>query len=322
MVDVHPEVLAATLTRHRLLSHARTVTHWTPEQKALLTPLWTAATARSLGHHVTQTAVLAILADHGLPATAFKGVAFQQALTGSPFGRDHRDIDIWVPPDALLETAQVLLRHGWSSDLAERLRSWTGPLPHEIGLTNEQGVHLDVHGTLFARRYVRERAERVLSSLRTPEGGLFPVGHGLLTLLHGAKDGWSTLRHVADLALVRATVDARELEDVVKDARAVRASAFAFALLDHLFEGKPATRSVVRAVDRLRGPRVERPTLRRTLTYARTLDRPLDQARAFVRIPLQVSAGDVDSDHAGPRILHRVFRLLRTHALQQPTGEV
>ncbi|MCB9693397.1 MAG: nucleotidyltransferase family protein [Alphaproteobacteria bacterium] len=310
-----PEAIARILRRHRLVSHSASLDLWSDDQRDVLLPLWRAAAGRSMAHAVTQARVLALLREAGVRSTPLKGVAFQLAMTGSPVGRDHRDLDLWAPD--VRRATEVLRDHGWRGDL-------DGPLPSEVSLADDQGLTLDLHGSLFARRYALDRVDGALADLLDEGGDLHVDGHAFLACLHGAKDGWSTLRHLADLRLGLQRADHDVLRDLSRATRTRRALDVGAALADRLAGSTawaPATdvSGLLPGLEAaLRGPIEERPTFARTWLYLRSRESWRDRARAIVRVPGQVSA----ADEPGPgRIVRRAFRLFRTYArLSRPLG--
>ncbi len=304
---VDGERLAVWLRRHRLIGHASTIDGWTDTQRAALLPLWRASAARSLAHAAILPQILHRLRKAGLRATPIKGVAFQRAMTGSPTGRDHRDLDVWV--DDLGAAAQILLEDGWQGRIPD-------PLPSALTLRHPGGLSLDLHRRLFARRYALHRVDALLERQLRPDGELSVDGHAFLALLHAGKDGWSTLRHLVDIRRAARRADPHTLRELVASSRTRRLVDVGMALCDRLvgptgWTPHEATDRWVEPLERtLWTPLREGPSLRGTLLYLTARESWSDRLRAVVGIPLQVSEGDRPGR---VRILRRAIRLIRTY---------
>lgn len=307
--SVAPEELALVLRRHRLLSHAAGCPAWTDDQRRLLRPLWLAGQARSLAHARAQDLAIAALTGDGVRATALKGVAFQRATTGHATGRDHRDIDLWVSPSDFHHAVERLSREGWNAPSF-------GRLPNELSLSNDDGLTLDLHQHLFNRRYALAPVDVALASLLNDDGVLPIDGHAFLAVLHGAKDGWSTLRHVADVAVALHLADPHHLDDLARDTRTVHLLQVARQLADVLLHAKPVTTGhprVRQVIEALRGPRVEAPTFERTLSFLLTREDWRDRVAIVAGIPLQSSVADAPTSTVLGHAARRTVRLLRTY---------
>lgn len=272
----------------------------------MLRPLWRAGHARALAHAAALAACRRAFEARGLRVTPLKGVAFQAAMTGASHGRDHRDLDLWIAPDDLTAALELLVDLGWQ--LPDRSGA------NELQLSHPDGLTLDLHHRLFAPRYALDDVDPLLADLRAPDGALPPEAHAFLALLHGAKDGWSTLRHLAD---AKAALD--HLPDALLSAwaRQTRTCGIVAANRDLVaaLEGRggrhphPVVRPTLEA---LRAPRVEAPTPARALAYLRTRESLRDRVEAVAAIPVQHSAADVGASGVG-RVIRRSVRLFRSY---------
>lgn len=253
--------------------------------------------AQQHAHHM----LVAAFAKRALRATFVKGLAFQLAVGLAPQGRASRDLDLWV--DDLPNVVRVLRELGWEGAPSRTTQS----------TFRRRGVTLDVHLALFAPRYALGSVEPELRARLSADGAMPLVAHAWLAGLHAAKDGWSTLRHLADLrSALRALDDPSELADLADRTRTRRLMDVGVALTREQlgavpWQGPPPTSALLNAARRRLAER-ESADLRSALVYARCRERRRDGLASLVHAALQQS----EADAPGPaRLARRGIRLWR-----------
>jgi hypothetical protein len=320
-----PDVLLRTLSRHQLVGHAQRWMVLSSAQREALKPSWRAGTAQALAQATERDRLVKRFRAASVPVLPYKGIVYQEFLTGQPQGRDSQDLDLAVRPLDFRRAIRILLEDGYTpafgltpDHLAREV------LPSELLFLHEGGMHLDLHQQFFAPHYALDAAEAVLSEvLDADRPALTPVQTVWLAALAAGKDAWSHVRHLADLAdgLERLSVPEREALAALADRTHTR------RLLDtgfglcaqHLgravdwvakYAVPPGSDAALRAADDTE-PGGRLPDRLKIHLASR---RPIDRVRYALRVPFKVAAVDI-GPHAGvlPRPVARVVRTLREH---------
>jgi hypothetical protein len=329
LADVPTDALVEALRRHRLVAHSeRFARQLDPQQVQVLRPLWREAAGRSLAHRAALDVLLPALRDAGVPGTPFKGVVLQQFLRGTPFGRDHVDLDVWVPDGGLKRAIHVSMELGWELSAGLTPDDLQEPLPSELPLHHPTtGLHLDLHQRLFAPHYALDAAEDALRA-RATVSGFDPVGTALLVGLTGGKDVWNTLRHLADLADLAGRVDLDATAALADRTHTRRILDTGMALAERVLQ-RPVgwtpryhTSAALPALEAaLRGPRQDGVSLVRLRTWLAARERRRDRWIGLLRLPFTPGALDLREHGRGPLPIRRAARLFRAHVLRdRPQG--
>lgn len=291
--DVPRAELAGLLRRHRLLGHADLVA--LPDSlRSLLADELRAHRAHAMAQLACLTSLTGAFREAGLRLTPFKGIVFQRTFTGSVFGRSSRDLDLWV--DDGRAAKDLLSELGWQGR----------PSPTRQTSFHRDGLALDVHDHLFAPRHGLDAVDRVLLPRLESDGAIPAVGQALLAHLHAAKDGWSTLRALADIRRAEAWVEGHGHGQVLDDlARRTRTRGL-------VAEGRRLSREVFvngRQPSSLRRP--EGPGPVQLLRYLRLRESRRDRLDVLAGTLLQPS--ELDGSGVG-RPFRRTIRLLRSYA--------
>lgn len=175
----------------------------------------------------------------GLPAAVVKGADFAENGYGGLEYRTFSDVDILVRPDAEADLAHILLGLGYEAitprasriDFTERsfLRK------EEFGGT----THVEVHTDVVHAPELRSAQTLTWDLYASPEmGGVTGASRLVLAGLHGATSHlFGRLQYVVDgLVLVRAGVDADELEERARRSNAVLAVKTMLRLASEIFD--------------------------------------------------------------------------------------
>ena len=325
LATLAPDVLLRTLSRHQLVGHAQRWMTLSSEQRDALKPAWRAGTAQALAQATERDRLLRVFREHAVPALAYKGIVYQEFLTGQPQGRDSADLDIAVRPLDFRRAIRLLLEHGYSptfgltpSHLAREV------LPSELLFLHRSGMHLDLHQAFFAPHYALDAANAELATVFTAERpALTGVQTVWLAALSAGKDAWSVLRHLADLAdgLERLSAEEHAALATLADRTHTRGLVdTGFGLCAHLL-GRAThwtprspvpsgSDAALRAADdtQMGGRLPDRVAIHLASR------RPIDRVRYAARVPFKVAAVDI-GPHASwlPRPITRVLRTLREH---------
>ncbi len=320
-----PEVLLRTLKRHQLVGHAQRWMTLSDGQREMLKPAWRAGTARALAQATERDRLVRLFREASVPVVAYKGVVYQEFLTGQPQGRDSADLDLAVRPLDFRRAIRLLLENRYTAAFElqpEHLAREV--LPSELLFLHDSGMHLDLHQRFFAPHYALDAAEAELQRLLDAERPVLPaVSTVWLAALSAGKDAWSVARHLADLAdgLDRLTPDEHgalaRLADRTHTRRLVDTG---FGLCAQIL-GRATAWSPVHGVPpgsdaalRADDDTVPGGRLPDRLAIHLASRRPIDRVRYAMRVPFKVAAVDI-GPHAGvlPRPVTRVVRTLREH---------
>ncbi|HHP7243708.1 MAG TPA: nucleotidyltransferase family protein, partial [Elainellaceae cyanobacterium] len=153
--------------------------------------------------------VLHRLTDANIPALAYKGPALASALYGNLALRPFCDLDILIHPDDLVPAKDVLIAEGYDTlAINNRLEAANQWSDSERDFVRQDGrVVVDLHWRLTPRFFaidlpVDELWERrqSVSLLGTSVPSLAPEDLLLALCIHGAKECWSKLKWVCDIA--------------------------------------------------------------------------------------------------------------------------
>ena len=207
--------------------------------------------------------LLALLAEAGIPAVPYKGPFLALALYGDLGLRQSVDLDLLVRPRDLSKTQTLLLQRGYRPHLllnpsqegsyrrSHAEREWQAP----------GGIMVDLHWGFSPRRLALDlRTGAIWARLERQD---LPGGNGekvlgfppedllLLLCIHGAKDCWSRLIWLSDLARLLETsapLDWQLLLARARAAGALRMLTLGLRLARDLL-GSPLPPEALRAVD-------------------------------------------------------------------------
>lgn len=164
------------------------------------------AALASMRQAATANRVQELLAEAGIRAIVYKGVAASAMRDGAWAGRESVDVDVLIDPSDVATAHQVLSAHGLARvDGVERA---PGPIfrYHDIELAY-RGLPstVDLHWRLESPGYLEipfgdlwERRVRVDSN-GLDVWTLDPLDATLLTAVHGTREEWRTLRQMLDI---------------------------------------------------------------------------------------------------------------------------
>jgi hypothetical protein len=200
---VNHQALASALARQRVLTLAGArLLQVVPSR--LPPPFRTrmeAVLARARGRARAFIAATGFLADTleraGIPALPLKGATLAAELYGDPALREYDDIDILVPRLALGAASAATAALGWTLDDGEaNLPRLHRRLQHPDGALPVVELHWRVHWYESAFAADLLRRSRIDGGVRR----LAPIDQLATLLLFYARDGFTGLRYVADIA--------------------------------------------------------------------------------------------------------------------------
>jgi hypothetical protein len=205
-----------------------------------------------------------LLEEKGVPALFVKGVSLAQLAYGTLGVKHSWDIDLLVPPEAVLKVVQILEQAGYRGSPAlppttdRRHDRWLR-YGREYALTHETGtMHVELHWKLADNAYflsgitAHSAARMVNVAGQTRIRTLGDQELFAYLCVHGAMHGWSRIKWLADAAALIANDSTADLERRMEFARKVNAdicAAQAFLLCDRLF-GTPALSDIVQKLRR------------------------------------------------------------------------
>lgn len=180
---------------------------------AMVRDAWTELMARSVQLDLLLLDVCDRLATAGVDSRVLKGVAVASLDERDPAWRSYNDVDVLVPPRALLAAADALASLGLHPATPPISRRWVGRYAKGLTLLHESGAQVDLHrllatGPLGTRvrgecLFERSRAVRVgavtLTALADEHRFLHACYHAVLGGIRGP-------RHRRDILLLAHTV--------------------------------------------------------------------------------------------------------------------
>lgn len=205
---------------------------------------------RNMTAAVETARLIALITERGYPALAIKGVVLSALAYGSIALKHSKDIDLLVTPDDALAVIALLEEDGYrltypAPDLSTAQRRTLTTYGKDVALTKPGGaLQLELHWRLFDSEAVLPEITARAPAQSIPLGGgrsaptlAQPALYAYL-VLHGATDGWSRLKWLADLNALLAPLDSAAVAALHRSATAMGAadaSAQALLLLRDLF---------------------------------------------------------------------------------------
>ena len=208
--------------------------------------------------------VLQLLEREGIPALVLKGPVLAKVAYGDVNLRRYVDIDVLIPPEHLVAAESTLLRNDYTLfDKVSRLGPYRRALYHYLSqqraFRRGNGTfNIDLHTHImppgmpytvpFSELWERSEQMAFGSDVHARH---FTVEDILLVLcFHGAKNQWSALKHVYDVAALIASVEL-DWHTVTERARRVRAERMLGLglLLVQRMVGSPIPSRVLRVLD-------------------------------------------------------------------------
>ncbi len=175
----------------------------------------------------------------GLPATVVKGPDFAEHGYGGLEFRTFSDVDILVRPDAEEAVSAILVDLGYRAIVPKAGRE---DFTERSFVRKEEfggSIHVEVHTDVVHAPELRNAQTLTWDLYASPElGGLTGASRVVLAGLHGATSHlFGRLQYVVDgLVLVRAGVDADELEERARRSNAVLAVKTMLRLAAEIFD--------------------------------------------------------------------------------------
>ena len=172
--------------------------------------------------------LLQLFEAHQIPVLPYKGPALASALYGNLSLRSFCDLDLLIHPQDLIRVKPLLVAEGYDTlavdDAQEAANVWSDS---ERDFVRQDGkVVLDLHWRITPRFFpfelpIEELWERCqpLSLLSTTVSTLAPEDLLLALCVHGAKECWSKLKWICDLAELIRTYPNLDWDQVFKRAK-------------------------------------------------------------------------------------------------------
>ncbi|OCQ98736.1 hypothetical protein BCD64_22025 [Nostoc sp. MBR 210] len=146
---------------------------------------------------------------HQIPVLPYKGLTLAVALYGSYALRYFSDLDILIHPDYLVAAKALLIQHGYETlavdNIQERMNIWSDS--ERDFLLQNKDVAIDLHWRLTPRFFALEipfdqlwERRQLVNLLDTDVATLSPEDLLLVLCVHGAKECWSQLKWICDIA--------------------------------------------------------------------------------------------------------------------------
>jgi hypothetical protein len=175
--------------------------------------------------------LLQLFEEHNIPALPFKGPALALLIYGNLTLRDFSDLDILVPKHDIMRAKTLLISLGYrpwyqftAAQEAAHLRSF-----HAYTFTRNDGmITIDLHWRFvpspfyfpFNLEHLWQRTEKVPFA-GTMIRNIPPEDLLLILCVHGAKDRWSRLKWICDIAELIRTHGRLDWTRVIEQARAL-----------------------------------------------------------------------------------------------------
>ena len=184
----------------------------------------------------TQTAfeiarVTAKLREHGYKSTVLKGLPLSQTIFGRPNTRQSGDIDLLTSTHLIDRQISLLESLGYKRQsltarvTPKRIASFSR---HWKGITffqEELRLELDLHWRLFnnehhpCNRMLTDAEIAEIKVLSTTMQAFSPADQLIYVAAHGAMDGWTYLKSLADLAGLLKVLEQQQLDQALVRAR-------------------------------------------------------------------------------------------------------
>ncbi len=176
--------------------------------------------------------LLQALTDAGIPALAYKGPALAMSVYGNLALRPFCDIDILIRPEDLVAAKVVLMESGYNTlivdDRIEALNIWSDSARDFIRQDGQ--VVVDLQWRLTPRFFATDLSvddllhrHQTVSLMDTPVPVLALEDLMLALCIHGAKECWSKLKWVSDVAQVLQRYPQLNWNDILQRARCIHA---------------------------------------------------------------------------------------------------
>ncbi len=192
--------------------------------------------------------LLKVFQAHNIPALPYKGTTLSIILYGDPLLRYYADLDILIFKKDLLKVEELLLCQGYQIQWDNGEKNWALKHHFHIPFMNmDSKVHVEIHWA-FTRPFwffpidIDQLWQRIQPV--TLGGESVPSFHRedllLLLCVHGAKDYWSRLKWISDIAeLLRLHRDLnwQAIFEQARRLRSVRILSLGIFLANDLLDG-------------------------------------------------------------------------------------
>ncbi len=189
--------------------------------------------------------LLRIFEEAGIKARVIKGVALSMQAYGDVSTRDVGDIDLLVAPSDAARADRILQRHdevsqgyvrtdpdciltpGRFAAYIETFKDFTYQPAATANIASPSNFEIDLHWRLFRNPYMPGNGVADLQGTFVSAGAmqlhtLSPQANLLYLAVHGAVDGWTRLKAVADIAALWKGMGAAEQQVAMTVARQTR----------------------------------------------------------------------------------------------------
>ncbi len=192
--------------------------------------------------------IMGLLADHDIPALAFKGPVLSQMIYGDITMRQYGDLDILVDEKDLKRGVEILTHNGYTPlyHLNDKQFQAYQSIAHDFGLINQKNESIvELHWKLLSSEFIAD-IEHIdffeNASMYAIQGKqIQTLGLEKLLLylcIHGAKHQWERLEWLVDIALLsqNQSIDWKKLIDLTHLTHSEKMVFSAYFLCHHLLQ--------------------------------------------------------------------------------------